>query len=120
MATSASGTITDDNGNLQPWQFPVYSWVGKGAPTSLFRSGEDLLDPTGAIFSLAYFANKLMGEGNNDGVVSSCGARLGEVISDRYYWSHFDEVNQLFGLTPDVDPRTVFLVHANRLQQQGL
>lgn len=120
MATDASGALTDADGNVIQWHYPVYSWVGRGAPVSLSRSGEDLFDITGHVFSLAYYANKLLGEGDNDGVVSACGARLGQVISDRYYWSHFDEVNQLFGLTPDVDPRTVFVIHANRLQQQGL
>lgn len=120
MATVASGTAMDASGNEVAWRFPIYSWVGRGAPTSVFRSGKDLLDPSSVALTLSYYASKINGEGDNDGVVPTCGARLGEVISDRYYWSHLDEVNQLFGLTPDVDPRTVFLAHANRLQQQGL
>lgn len=121
MDTRATGTYVDAAGETRPYDFPVYSWVGSGAPTSLFKSGQNLLDPSGVGMSLSYkvLKNWLAG-GPNDGVVTTCSAALGEVISTSYYWDHLDEVNQLFGLTPKPDPRTVIVAHANRLAQQGL
>jgi len=119
--TSAQGTMSDAKGRMVHWQYPIFSWVGNGAPTSLFRSGNDLLDPSGYGLSASHFALKyLLNAGNNDGVVPVCSAQLGDVIATNYYWSHLDEVNQILGLTPPSDPRMAFVIHANRLKQLGL
>ena len=119
--TYVSGRTKNLNGLEVTYAFPVYSWSGKGAPMNLFRSGEDLLDPSAYILSAAYWANRtILNEGPNDGVVSTCSNRLGKVISENYYWSHFDEVNHVLGLTPNPDPRSVMLTHMNRLKNKGL
>lgn len=116
-----SGQTQNIDGKNVEYSFPVYSWTGKGSPTNIFKSGEDFFDITAVGLSASYFAIKyLLGEGPNDGVVSTCSNRLGKVISEKYYWSHFDEVNHLFGLTPNPDPRSIFLAHMNRLQKRGL
>lgn len=116
-----SGTTVNEQGDTVSYAFPIYSWVGRGSPTNLFKSGKNLLDPSGYGMDISYLAIKhLLGGGANDGVVTTCSAALGEVISNSYYWDHLDEVNQIFGLTPKPNPVTVLITHMNRLKEQGL
>ena len=44
------------------------------------------------------------------------------MIRDDYRMNHLDEVNNLFGLTSpfEVDPKTLYRNHANRLKTAGL
>jgi triacylglycerol lipase len=121
--TRASGTLAGANGTPVKWTFPVYSWVGSGAPINLFRSGLDLLDPGAYMMDVSVLIHKkLLNAGENDGMTPVCSSRLGEVIGENYYWSHLDEINQVMGLVPSVsgDPRMSFVIHANRLKLQGL
>ncbi|CBL45845.1 Hypothetical protein HDN1F_22620 [gamma proteobacterium HdN1] len=119
--TSASGEIQNQDGSVTSWSFPVYSWTGAGAPVNPFRSGMDILDPSSyGMATLSAALSTFTDAGKNDGMVPVCSARLGDVISEKYYWSHVDEVNQIMGMTPPGDVRTVFVVHANRLKQLGL
>ncbi len=62
------------------------------------------------------------GSGANDGLVSVCSAQYGQVISTRYKWNHFDEVNQLLGVRGAYaeDPVAVLRTHANRLKFAGV
>jgi triacylglycerol esterase/lipase EstA (alpha/beta hydrolase family) len=47
---------------------------------------------------------------------------LGEVIRDNFRMNHFDEVNQIAGLTAasDTNPSSVYRTQANRLKIAGL
>jgi triacylglycerol lipase len=58
----------------------------------------------------------------NDGLVSSCSSRWGNVIRADMPWNHLDEVNQAFGLRSVFapDPPTVYRTHVNRLKSAGL
>ena len=89
-----------------------YSWTG----TSRLTNALDISDPFLAALSLAFLFEP------NDGLVSRCSARLGQVIRENYRMNHLDEVNQVLGLTHlfETNPPTVFRQHANRLKNQGL
>ncbi|ASP38305.1 lipase [Bacterioplanes sanyensis] len=90
-----------------------YSWSG-AKPVTNVLDPLDLLTGTTRLFFPA-------GE-KNDGLVGSCGSRLGMVIRDDFRMNHLDEVNMTLGLhdLTETDPLTVFRTHANRLQQAGL
>lgn len=120
--TYASGTIQNAAGQTIAWGYPMFSWTGSGAPPNLLRSGLNLLDPSDYLLDVVRLAMKnVLGGGENDGVVPVRSALFGEVICANYYWSHFDEVNQVMGLVPPGnDPRMAFVIHANRLKQAGL
>jgi triacylglycerol lipase len=62
------------------------------------------------------------GSGTNDGLVSVCSAKFGQVLSTDYAWNHLDEVNQLLGLIGwgAADPVAVIRTQANRLKTAGL
>lgn len=99
------------DGNMQR----LYSWTGRGNVTNVFDPSDWVLGVTGALA-------KLGGEAANDGLVSVCSARYGQVISTTYNWNHMDEVNQFLGLRGPFaeDPVAVIRVHANRLKAAGL
>ena len=118
--TRATGVINNGQGNTLNYDFPIFSWTGRGSPTSLFASGENLFDPLAYSFSLSHKALKWFSGEENDGVVSVCSAAFGKVLANNYRWDHFDEVNHLFGLTSGPDPRTVIVNHMNRLKNLGL
>lgn len=108
----------DAAGNLVSHAQAAYSWTGRGGPVSLLRS--NLLDPTTALMAGAAGLMSLKGAGPNDGMVSVCSSKWGQVLATGYYWNHLDEVNQLAGLYQDADPRVVILNHANRLRNARL
>lgn len=88
-----------------------YSWSGNSPFTNMYDPG----DPALVALSLFY-------DEPNDGLVETCASHFGTVIRDNYRMNHLDEVNNLFGLTSvlEVDPRTLYRNHANRLKTAGL
>jgi triacylglycerol lipase len=88
-----------------------YSWSGSSPFTNMYDPG----DPALVALSLFY-------DEPNDGLVETCASHFGTVIRDNYRMNHLDEVNNLFGLTSvlEVDPRTLYRNHANRLKIAGL
>tara|TARA_Y100001949_G_C15975130_1_gene325724 strand:+ start:299 stop:1240 length:942 start_codon:yes stop_codon:yes gene_type:complete len=90
-----------------------YSWAGAKPLTNVLDPLESITT-VGALFFPAGVAN--------DGLVSTCSARLGMVIRDDFRMNHLDEVNQTLGIhhLTETDPLTVFRTHANRLKTAGL
>ncbi len=90
----------------------IYSWSGTKPVTNL-------LDPVDGAFLLTstFFKPEA-----NDGLVTQCGSHLGKVIRDDYRMNHLDEVNLMFGLVSpfEVNPKTIYRIHANRLKNAGL
>lgn len=88
-----------------------YSWSGNAPYTNAYDPG----DPAMLALSLFY-------DEPNDGLVETCASHFGTVIRDDYRMNHLDEVNNLFGLTSpfEVDPKTLYRNHANRLKTAGL
>lgn len=89
-----------------------YSWSGARTLTNVL----DVSDPFLAAVSVVFLGEK------NDGLVSSCSSRLGQVIRDDYRMNHLDEVNHVLGLRHIIEtsPVTVFRQQANRLRNAGL
>jgi triacylglycerol lipase len=115
----------------------LYSWTGRAiAPgKSLFGKWipsdgsvfglldpANLLDPSTRTLLATGTVMVVRGAGPNDGMVSVCSAMYGNVLSTRYQWNHFDEVNQLMGVLGwhAEDPRAVIRVHVNRLKREGV
>jgi triacylglycerol esterase/lipase EstA (alpha/beta hydrolase family) len=88
-----------------------YSWGGTAVLTNPFDASDALL----AVFSP-------LTPGPSDGFVGRCSSHLGFVIRDNYFQNHFDEINQVLGLRSpfEVDPRSLYRAHANRLKNAGL
>lgn len=88
-----------------------YSWGGDRHLTNVLDITDSILLITGGLF----------GE-PNDGVVSVCSQKLGQVISVNYPMNHLDVVNRIGGLVGAGIPRplTVWRQHANRLRNAGL
>lgn len=88
----------------------AYFSVGGTAVLTNPLDPAELLLGTGALF----FAGEA-----NDGLVSRCSSRWGQVLRDNYPWNHLDEINHAFGLrgvfTPD--PIAFYRSHANRLKR---
>lgn len=89
-----------------------YSFSGVGTITSVV----DPIDWMLALTSLPF------GDDANDGLVSKCSSRLGEVVRDDYLMNHLDSVNQLFGLTSanETSPVAIYRKHVNLLKNQQL
>jgi triacylglycerol lipase len=89
-----------------------YSWGGRRHFTNIL----DVSDPFLAASGLAF------GFEANDGLVSRCSSRLGQVINDGYAMNHLDLVNQVLGLSNIFETRPVntYRQHANRLRNAGL
>lgn len=88
-----------------------YSWGGTGVFTNA-------LDP----IDYALASMQVVFSGANDGLVPRCSSHLGAVIRDNFALNHFDEVNQLFGLSNlfETNPVAIFRQQANRLKGVGL
>jgi triacylglycerol lipase len=88
-----------------------YSWSGAKAYTNVLDPIDGALLLTSAFFS-----------STNDGLVSSCSAILGKVVSVSYKMNHLDEVNQTIGLVNifETNPVEIFRQHANRLKLAGV
>jgi triacylglycerol lipase len=91
-----------------------YSWGGVSQLTNI-------LDPLDAGIGLLSWAFLFSGD-KNDGLVSECSQRLGKVIRSNYWNNHLDAVNGFFGITNllEVNPKSIYRTHANRLQAAGL
>lgn len=78
-----------------------------------------LIDPSDSAMALTSLS---FGSDPNDGLVSACSSRLGEVVRDNYLMNHMDSVNQVFGMVSllDTNPLTVYRNHVNRLKSQAL
>jgi triacylglycerol lipase len=107
VPTSACG-----NGDAQVNGVYYFSWTGRAQATNFF----DISDPFMELTSLAF------GGVPNDGLVSTCSAHLGTVISDSYPQNHLDAVNQFVGLVDifATNPVTLYENQANRLKGLGL
>ncbi len=99
-------------GAAQVGDVRYYSWTGDRVLTNV-------LDPVDGLLGLASIVYLFQ---QNDGLVTVCSAQFGDVIDDDYKMNHLDEVNQILGLTYlfEVDPKTLFVQHANRLRNLGL
>lgn len=88
-----------------------YSWGGNRTITNVFDPSDYLLAVTSAAF-----------DEPNDGLVSACSQKLGQVLNVGYRMNHLDEVNQLLGLKAVFGPNPVdlFRQQANRLKRTGL
>lgn len=107
-ATASSTDVR--NGHVQR----LYSWTGSSSGTNVL----DVLDP---VLVLGDLSIRLRGGGDNDGLVSVCSSRFGQVLGT-YAWNHVDQINHLFGLRGlfSADPVVTIRTHANRLKQAGL
>lgn len=107
---ASAASVDVRNGHVQR----LYSWAGSSSATNLL----DVLDP---LLVLGDLTIRLRGGGSNDGLVSVCSARFGQVLGT-YGWNHVDEINHLFGLRGlfSADPVVTIRTHANRLKQAGL
>lgn len=108
MPTSYCGYPSDTTVN----NVKYYSFSGNQTVTTMIDPSDTLLALTGLSFK---------GEAN-DGLVSPCSSRLGQVIRDDYKMNHMDSVNQVFGLVSllDTNPLTVYRTQVNRLKGEGL
>ena len=90
-----------------------WSWGGKGVQTNLLDPFDSLLV---SITRLAF------GRGvAHDGILPVCGMYLGKPIRHDYRHNHADAIRHLFGLRGwEVDPKTLYRNHANRLKNAGL
>jgi triacylglycerol lipase len=123
--------------NVQGHTHLLYSWTGSaiqpgtGSGISVPRdTSVALIDAANTLdmsTSVLHNTGVLMmnrGSGPNDGMVSVCSAMYGKVLSTRYKWNHFDEINQLLGIrgthAKAEDPVMVMRTHANRLKAEGV
>lgn len=92
-----------------------FSWGGDSSSTGGITTGIDPADWMLAATSLVF-------DEPNDGITTSCSGHLGQIIRDDYYMNHFDEVNQVMGLTSlfETNPVTLYRNQANRLKNIGL
>ncbi|MGQ5522199.1 esterase/lipase family protein [Chitinimonas sp. PSY-7] len=88
-----------------------YSWSGASVVTNIVDPGDGMLGLIG-----------LLHGSPNDGLVTSCSSRLGQVIRDDYRMNHVDEINHFFAIVHlfETDPVTLYRQHANRLKNAGL
>ncbi len=87
----------------------LFSWGGVMPNVSWFDASDWILK------GLSFF-----GDPGNDGLVGRCSNHFGKVIKDDYKLNHVDQVNHLFGMTGNVDPKALLRQHANRLKLLGL
>lgn len=114
-AKHPQGIPTTECGDGEPLVNGIhyYSWGGQ----------QPITNPLDISDALTGVASLMFPEGmRNDGIVPTCGSRMGQVIRDDFKMNHIDEINHLFGLRSllDTDPVEVFRVHANRLKEKGL
>jgi triacylglycerol lipase len=99
---------------------PLFSWTGDSAAP--WTTSLNPLIAMDAMMNGLFAAIDALSREPTDGLISVCSTHFGDVLRDDYDWNHVDEVNLLWGLTADfeVDPRTEFRKHANRLKNRGL
>ncbi|RFA29252.1 hypothetical protein CAI21_10860 [Alkalilimnicola ehrlichii] len=89
-----------------------YSWTGKDTLTNALDPSDYFLTTTSFAFS----------NEENDGLAPACGQQLGKTVGTYKRLNHFDQVNQVAGLTSlfGANPIRIWRDHANRLKQDGL
>jgi triacylglycerol lipase len=98
--------------NTQVNGIKYYSFSGVGQLTSVVDPSDYILAATGVPF----------GWESNDGLVSQCSSRLGNVIRDNYTMNHLDSADQVLGLTAwgDSEPKSIYRAQVNRLKNASL
>ncbi|TDT43404.1 triacylglycerol lipase [Halospina denitrificans] len=105
---SCAGTQETYHINGHPVRY--FSWGGGGRWTNALDATDPFLVTTGLVFNQ-----------RNDGLVSTCSMKLGNVIGTHYTMNHIDAVNHLFGLRSIwTNPVSLYRSHANRLKNRGL
>lgn len=105
---SCAGTQETYDINGHPVRY--FSWGGSGRWTNGLDATDPFLVTTGLVFNE-----------KNDGLVSTCSMKLGNVIGTHYSMNHIDAVNHLFGLRSIwTNPVSLYRSHANRLKNRGL
>ena len=103
---------TSENVNISGNNIKMFSWTGNTPWTNVFDISDAFLVITSAAFS--------RGE-RNDGLVSTCSAKMGNVISTGYTMNHIDAINHLFGVRSIwTNPVSLYRSQANRLKGRGL
>jgi len=103
---------TSENINISGHNIKMFSWTGDTAWTNAFDPIDIFLSITSAAFS--------WGE-KNDGLVSTCSTKMGNVISTGYSMNHVDAINHLFGVRSVwTNPVSLYRSQANRLKGRGL
>ncbi|MFD1558069.1 triacylglycerol lipase [Paraburkholderia silviterrae] len=107
---------------IQPVARIAGQYIAKDASTMPLVDPANARDMTTPAFLLTGTAMLNRNSGVNDGLVSTCSAMYGQVISVNYKWNHIDSINQLFGVRGAYaeDPVAVIRTHANRLKLQGV
>jgi len=100
----------NENINIDGNNILAFSWSGVFPLTNVF----DLSDAPLGITALAF------GRERNDGLVSECSSKFGNVIFSRYHMNHIDAVNHLFGVRGWTNPVSLYRSHANRLKRRGV
>lgn len=104
-------TGTQETYHINGHPVRYFSWSGSGQWTSGIDATDPFLATTGLVF----------GGTENDGLVSTCSMKLGNVIGTHYTMNHIDAVNHLFGLRSIwTNPVSLYRSHANRLKNRGL
>lgn len=107
---SGNCSSLSENVNINGNNIKMFSWSGNRPVTNIFDITDGFLGTT----SLAF------GFEQNDGLVSVCSSKLGQVISTNYRMNHLDAVNHLFGIRGWTNPVTLYRIQANRLKNKGL
>ncbi len=107
--SSNCGSV-NENVNINGNNIKMFSWSGTSPFTNVFDVTDYALSTTALAF----------GSERNDGLVSECSSKLGNVIYSRYRMNHIDAVNHLFGARGWTNPVTLYRSHANRLKNRGL
>lgn len=109
MPTGNCGT----SGTHQVNGVRYWSWGGTGVQTNLLDPFDSLLV---SITRLAFESGV-----KHDGILPLCGMYLGKPVRHDYNHNHADAIRHLFGLRGwEVDPKTLYRNHANRLKTAGL
>ncbi|MBU1170029.1 MAG: hypothetical protein KKD44_10745 [Proteobacteria bacterium] len=120
--TAENGSPAGDGlGNPMDVQDPeailYYSWTG-----NIGNGWSTNWDPFDLVMMATQQMNLAQGfDADADGFIPVKSARFGTVISESLYWNHIDAINQTMGLIdPEAEsPKTIFRLHAQRLQKEG-
>ena len=107
---SSNCSSLSENVNIGGNNIKMFSWSGNRSVTNIFDITDGFLGGTSLAFN---------GE-QNDGLVSVCSSKLGNVISTSYQMNHVDAINHLFGARGWTNPVSLYRSHANRLRNKNL
>lgn len=108
--------------NVGGYDIAVYSWSGDNPSPWQERSYNYPAKTLDRAVVPAFEVMDSRSDEPTDGLVGVCSSHFGKVLRDNYNWNHFDEVNQVEGITArfESNPVSVFRQHANRLRNRGL